>query len=55
MEVIPIRRAGKTSQGCRAGGLIVDLYKIIDTECDFFDESVEFFCLSAHRAEAISA
>ena len=31
------------------------MYKIIDTECDFFDESVEFFCLLAHRAEAIIA
>ena len=36
-------------------GVIVDFYKIIDTECDFFGESVEFFCLSAHMAEAIIA
>ena len=36
-------------------GVIVDFYKIIATECDFFGESIEFFCLSAHMAEAIIA
>ena len=36
-------------------GVIVDYYKIIATECDFFGESVEFFYLSAHMAEVIIA
>ena len=36
-------------------GVIVDFYKFIDTECDVFSESVEFFCLSAYIAEAIIA
>ncbi len=36
-------------------GAIVDFGKIIGTEYDFFGESVGFFCLSAHMAEAIIA
>ena len=36
-------------------GVIVDFCKIIDNECDFFGESVAFFCLSGHMAEAIVA
>ena len=36
-------------------GVIVDFGKIIGTECDFFGESVGFFRLSAHTAEAIIA
>ena len=36
-------------------GVIVDFGKIIGTECDFFSESIGFFCLSAHMAEAIIA
>ena len=36
-------------------GVILDFYKFIATECDFFGESIEFFYLSAHMAKVIIA
>ena len=49
------KSGGKPVKATVRDGVIVDFYKIIATECDFFGELVAFFCLSGHMAEAIVA